>query len=643
MQENLGAHTEVLARSYRSAPAIIHWVNALFSAGQLPDFQDHETERSGWGRVEIAPLVAPDAEDDADEIPFRNPLSHARPDPENTRALREGRLIAGRINELVAARWATDSADAHAIGYGDILILIRKRTHLQALEQALTEAEIPFTGAARGTLLQTIECRDLLALLRFLHSPMRDLDLAQVLRSPIFGIGDDALMQLAARVHAQGGNWIAALEAAGSTPLLATAQRQLAEWRALARRLPVHDLLDRICSSGNLAARYESALPSTQAARVRGNLDRFIQLALTADSGRYPSLSRFIAELEAAQDDRNAPDEAPPPAQSAQVRIMTIHAAKGLEAAAVFLAQCGPVQDKAHSGWLVEWPAGDDRPSHFMLGAASGARDQLSQALLERRQARETAEQMNLLYVAVTRARQFLHISGFAHRRASSAGCWHELAGQAFDALPGCTQEETRRVYASGEPSPALRAPETPAAPSPDPRLRQAIDLSSVGTTRPSGEAAVQDAEATDRGSAIHWLIEQLCRGENSPTAARLAARLQKTPDAEEFAQWLDEARALIAAPELATFFDRTRIRRAWNEVPISHGRMHGAIDRLVDDGTTLWVLDYKTHRQPDAGSLLAEYRGQLLAYREGVRQLWPGRPVRAGLVLTQTRQWLEL
>ncbi|MGH8506354.1 MAG: UvrD-helicase domain-containing protein [Stenotrophobium sp.] len=643
MRQKLDAHTEIQSRSYRSAPAVIHWVNALFGAGHLPDFPPHDTARSGWGRVEIAPLVAADADDDASEGRFRNPLRQARPDPENTRALREGRLIAARIDELVQAHWATDGATARAIGYGDILILIRKRSHLHALEQALTEAKIPFTGAARGTLLQTIECRDLLALLRFLQSPMRDLDLAHVLRSPIFGVGDGELMQLATQVRERGGSWIAALEILAGTPLLALARQQLTEWRALARHLPVHDLIDRICSGGNLAARYESALPAVQAARVRGNLDRFIQLALTADSGRYPSLSRFIAELEASQHDQDAPDEAPPPAQSAQVRIMTIHAAKGLEAAAVFLAQCGPSQDTQRSGWLVEWPAGDDRPSHFLLGARSDARDDLTQSLLDCRRARERVEDMNLLYVAVTRARQFLHVSGFAHKRSSAAGSWHDLANTAFDALPDSAQDDTRRVYALGTsplaPEPAAARATAP----PDPRLRQPIDLCSGRNVRPSGEAQVQDAEATDRGTAIHWLIEQLCRGQTSPSPARLAARLQKNPGREEFALWLDEARTLVAAPELAAFFDRTRIQRAWNEVPISHRQSHGVIDRLVDDGTTLWVLDYKTHRQPDAGQLLAAYRSQLFAYREGVRQLWPGRKVCAGLVLTQTRQWLEL
>jgi ATP-dependent helicase/nuclease subunit A len=98
----------------------------------------------------------------------------------------------------------------------------------------------------------------------------------------------------------------------------------------------------------------------------------------------------------------------------------------------------------------------------------------------------------------------------------------------------------------------------------------------------------------------------------------------------------------MIAAPALARFFNAIQFKRAWNEVPLLVGDVAGVIDRLVDDGERLWILDYKTTRGADAPTLLAEYQNQLSAYRDGVRQLWPGREVRAGLVLTASAEWLE-
>ncbi|MGH8481211.1 MAG: PD-(D/E)XK nuclease family protein, partial [Nevskiaceae bacterium] len=114
-------------------------------------------------------------------------------------------------------------------------------------------------------------------------------------------------------------------------------------------------------------------------------------------------------------------------------------------------------------------------------------------------------------------------------------------------------------------------------------------------------------------------------------------------PAAADFGRWLDDARAVLSAPALAAFFDAARYRRAWNEVPVAADGAAGVIDRLVDDGTTLWVLDYKTHSRPQPAELLARYRPQLAAYAAAISAAWPGRPVRAGLVLTATRIFAPL
>jgi ATP-dependent helicase/nuclease subunit A len=99
----------------------------------------------------------------------------------------------------------------------------------------------------------------------------------------------------------------------------------------------------------------------------------------------------------------------------------------------------------------------------------------------------------------------------------------------------------------------------------------------------------------------------------------------------------------VIAEPGLAHLFDPARYRRAWNEVPVAVDGATAVIDRLVDDGEQLVVLDYKTHTRPDPAALAERYRPQLAAYADAVRAAWPGRPVRAGLVLTATRRWVPV
>jgi ATP-dependent helicase/nuclease subunit A len=670
MSASLHALTVPLNASRRSAPAIIDFVNALFEQtdlGTAIGFVRHSTFRSeDWGRIEVAPPIErgprPNAAENGTQ-PMRNPLTTPREVDEETRAQREGRQVAERIRTLIASRIAVrGDAGERAIHYGDVMILARSRTHLRAIEQALTEARIPYVGSSRGSLLDTAEASDLVALLRFLDAPHRNLELAHVLRSPLFAASDDDLVALANRsssVEHGPPVWFDLLDdVAVGRPALQRASTLLRAWLPLATRLPAHDLLDRIFAEADAANRYEAALPAVPAARVRANLGAFIQLALEADSGRYPTLAGFIDYV--GEMDRggivaaDAPDESPPPAAGAQVRVMTIHAAKGLEAAAVFLVNAGRVAVSRTPRWLIEWPAGAERPSHFLATGDAGEREPLSEELATLQRRREAREDLNLLYVAVTRARQFLHVSGFRASQAGDRSCWHDHAVQALERLAGNTAQPLAGAapatmhYGSGEVRHSFAAKTAASEPIADPRLQAPIP----GRTAPAGDPHAPtgdepfDAEAARRGSAIHRLLQMLSSGETTDETRlrrRLEAQLGETVDDAEFAAWLQAATAVVTAPSLALFFDRTRYQRAWNEVPFSDGGRDGAIDRLVDDGTTLWILDYKTDALSDSGTLITRHRPQLSRYAAAIGRIWSDRQVRCGLVAVQTRAWVEV
>ena len=667
MRQHLDAVTVPLNDSRRSAPAIIDFVNALFAPPELGDaigYTRHGTHRpQDWGRVEVAPLVEPEAAPAGELLPellLRDPLTTPRQFDETSRAEREGEQVAQRIRALVDSAVAVRGEHgARAIGYSDVMVLARSRTHLQALEQALTAANIPYVGSSRGTLLDTAEGRDLVALLRFLNAPHRNLELAQVLRSPLFSAADEDLVALAAAT-AEDQVWFEALPSvAAASPALRRALELLQAWLPLAAQLPAHDLLDRIYREADAAARYEAALPAVPAARVRANLGGFIQLALEADSGRYPSLTRFLDYLQdLARSRAEAPDEAPPPAGRGQVRVMTIHAAKGLEAPAVFLVNAGRVLAPRAPRWLVDWPSDAERPLQVVVPGRSGERDPLSEELIGQHKQREEREDLNLLYVAATRARQFLHVSGFRQANQGGRRSWHDYARQALEALGDGTAAPLAGIaqdtlhYGSGE-APAGEAA-APAAdlPADDPRLRAPIEFAAAaGAARPSagGEADSDEAidpQAVRRGNAIHLLLQWLSEAPQAAEASlrrRLQARLEGNVGDTEFSAWLDSARGLIAAPALRRWFDPAQYAKAWNEVPYADGERSGVIDRLVDDGETLWILDYKTTPQTDPALLAERYGPQLQAYAAAMRRIWLGRALCAGLVLTGTRSWLEL
>ncbi|WP_018231935.1 UvrD-helicase domain-containing protein [Thioalkalivibrio thiocyanodenitrificans] len=681
IRERLGGRPESLDRSWRSSPAVMDFVNRVFTAAPalreaLPDFHPHDTHLQNlWGRVEVWPLVEAET-DTGDATPpegLRNPLTTARADTGDDLHAWEGLGIARRIREMVAAGLMVGrGAQARPIGYGDITILVRNRTHVGAIEDALRDAGVPYLSAARGELLDHLEVRDLEALLRILITPHDDLALAQVLRSPVFSVGHGELEQLA---DAGSGPWHARLEALApalpdESPLRQAAEK-LGRWRLWSDALPVHDLLDRIFLDGNVLARYAAGSRPDRVPTVLASLIRFLELALEVDSGRYPSLVHFLSRLHGLRDQADAaPDTPPVRGASARVRIMTIHAAKGLEAPVIFLADAAAVpRDSKTYEALVDWPTGEDHPRLMRLLPRSGDLDRITADALDRYRAARAREDANLLYVALTRARQVLIVSASA--RARSNGGWYAHIREAVspeaattDGLPGRYTDGGIWVHETGQPPPSgsgavtdtpgsLPPPAGLASPlaraAPELEIAPSREAGGFGDRGPDSDRT-GDEDARLRGVAIHRLLEWLTSGQKEPDAAlcrRLAAEQALDPDHPELADWLAEARAVVADPALAAVFAPQPGTRDYNEVPLQYthadGRtVYGIIDRLRVTEERVLLVDYKTHRVADyaAARRLAErYAAPMALYAEGVRRLWPGRTVQGLLLFTHIRK----
>ena len=661
LQRQLAAVSQPLNVSWRSAPAIMDFVNRLFGAGplhaRLTHFAPHATHHQDlWGRVEVLPLVEPTpAAEPAWRDTLRNPLQEPRIVSYDQRHLAEGRLIARHIRALMEEGVAIGhEGEARPIQYNDIMILLRQRTHAADMEQALREAGIPYTGADRGTLLDSLEAQDMVALLEWLVAPFDNLALARVLRSPLFHCDHDDLIALA---REQRGNWRDRLAIVGPRqPQNAPLQRAcvlLEGWRERVGTTPVHDLLDRIFCEGDVLRRYEAAYPAHLRHRAAANLNRFLELALEIDNGRYPTIGHFVARLRSLrQQAQEAPDEGIPTQAEARVRIMTIHASKGLEAPVVFLADTANAHGAAKANQaLLDWPAAEARPVCFLLAGRKDQQDPFTRNLLERHAAAEAREDANLLYVAITRARQMLFVSGCRPNRGQDLG-WYGLIVESCD-----SSLDMPPVMESGRRPVALAAaPPAKATASIDPRLSQALTTvrQNEGFIAPSGEveaggqtAAATEEDGRSRGIAIHRMLQLLCEGVENVTQ-RVASELGRRDDDAELGDWFGEAQRVFRDPALAHLFDPGQYSAAYNEVPIQYaadGRMvYGIIDRLVVCGETVWLLDYKTHTVTDKAALasLAEgYRPQLTHYAQGVRRLWPQKRVHSGLLFTAVPEWV--
>ncbi len=660
LRTQLHAVDHSLSASWRSAPAIIDVVNRLFENGplrtRLPDFQTHTTHRTMlWGHVEILPLIAAaKIEPPSSPAALRNPLHRPRVLLKDQRHRQEGGMIAMQIQSLLERQTVVgQNKEARSLRYDDIMILVRRRKHVHAYEEALRAAGIPYVTASRGTLLDCIEIRDLVALLDILIIPYNNLNLASVLRSPLFECSDEDLMQLAAE---PGGNWLDRLFALAprlepGTPL-ARAAHWLPRWQDLAGQRPVHDLLDRIYSEGNVAARYEAAFPEHLRSRVRANLTRFIELALEMDSGRYPSLAAFLERLNTLKIlEEDAPDEVAEGTAAGNVRLLTIHAAKGLEAPVVFLADAAAAAPVARGYQvMVRWPAQAARPSHFYLCGKTSEADSVTAALLENEAREEQREQANLLYVALTRAKQALFISGCRAKRGENLGWYGAIAAQLGDVETICRSGWA--AFSGTQAAPAVLASSAEATVSVAAGLAAPLAIiPSDVEIAPSRSAVAMDKsvdgneEGRERGLGIHRFLQLLTDGTKYEPAfirQRVCIELNLDEKNQATAEWQAEAERLVKHPAFRAWFDPICYESAFNETPVyyySGDRLvHGVVDRLVVTADSCFLIDYKTHRNAAVEkleTLAAPYHEQLRLYREGIKRLWPDKTVRAFLLFT--------
>ncbi|MHB1231042.1 MAG: UvrD-helicase domain-containing protein [Burkholderiales bacterium] len=664
LKEYFGAHHLTQQASWRNAQPLLDVVNRVFEAEPaFPHFHPHRAKQTGLpGQVWLLPLEAAPAASEATSEALRNPLTTPLAEDTESANQREAERIATSIQAIVG-RWAiSDKGVRRPADYRDIMLLTRMRTHLRVYEEALKRANIPFLTSRKGGLLETLEARDLIALLEFLVLPCADLKLAQVLRTPLFEASDDDLLAL---VQNGEGSWWRRLcdliEAGGASAALKRAQALLDNWQRHTDQLPVHDLLDRIYHEGDVLACYRRVVPAAMADSVQANLLGFLELSLTLDGGRYPSLPKFIDELRVLRRarDEEAPDEGQVADAENAVHLYTVHGAKGLERPIVWLVDANRVPPaKDAYGVLVDWQPGADAPVHFSLTTRQDERGLARSPHFAREADLLAREELNLLYVAMTRARQYLIVSGSEAGSTPRASWYARIAGVIAPSLDLTPPDQA-----------PLAAPMTGATPA------IAIDaVQRLLDAAPACGRRVREIEtpAMLHGTLLHRLLEQLApSGTLSPNSSPArstpvgAPLLRSDPSAVPLAgerdlgslrehyslclhqEWCmtehdfealwHEAQIILGAPHLARFFDPAHYRRAWNELPfLTANGDFLRIDRLVEFENEIWVLDYKSTETATAATLAQAakpYRAQLENYLSAMQALFPGKQMHGGLI----------
>ena len=632
-----GAETVQQNETRRCPPPVVDVVNRLFGAEDFEGFEPHLAHYAKPGRVEVLPLAGKEAA----PLPAggaagpRNPLAQALVVEEDRRREQEAEML---VTKLLAIhrRWqVADDAEgrmSRPVQWRDFMILVRGRVHLATYERALRHAAIPFVTSRQGGLLDTLEALDVIALLEFLVSPFEDLKLAHALRSPVFSCSDEDLMAIAAAGESGSRDtWWQRLEriAGAGSPALARAHGLLARWLERSGSAPVHDQLDRIYFEADVLNRYALAVPAALQTTVRANLQAFMRRALETDSGRYPSLPRFLHELRDLRDapPEEAPDEGIVGDPGNAVRIYTVHGAKGLQAPIVWLLDAAAGQDPGRGyDALVDWPLDAEAPAYFSMFSRRREQSAAQARIADAEGTLAARENLNLLYVAMTRARQALIVSGSEGR--GRAGSWYEKVRAAVAAASGTT-DDADLVLAHGDElargGPAIAMVTTAAPADADPRLAMPLP---TGSRRPAPAG-----RGLAYGTHFHLLMERITAG---GPADRAAVQRGLGLSDREFAPMWDQAQRVREAPGLARFFDAKQHRRAVNEVSyVNEAGEVRRIDRLVELDDAVWVLDYKTGDSAALDpALMAEYRAQLAEYRDAMRLAYgPQRRVNAAIV----------
>ncbi|MEX0303529.1 MAG: 3'-5' exonuclease, partial [Leisingera sp.] len=594
------------------------------------------------GRVDLWPVVEKVEEDEDPD--WTSPVD--RPSSRHHTVILADR-IARSIKEMIetgvtipedgAERGTFQRRPVHA---GDFLILVQRRSDLfSEIIRACKKAELPIAGADRLKVGAELAVKDIAALLRFLALPEDSLSLAEVLKSPLFGWGEQALFDLAHRREAMY-LWPALRERAGEFP---ETMAVLDDLRANADFLRPFDLIERILTRHGGRQKLLGRLGP----EAEDGINALLSQALAYERTDVPSLTGFLVWMQT--DDLEIKRQMG--AAGNMIRVMSVHGSKGLEAPIVILPDTAKRRPPTDAEIMLAdgtpvWKLPKEQMPAAMLAAREAAQEKLQN------------ERLRLLYVALTRAEKWL-IVATAGDAGEQGDSWYRMVegamreGGAMECeTGGGTGLRLQHGEWDGLPLEIPAAVETQAHSLPEVFTRPAraylapapvLSPSDLGGAKAlAGDQGLDEEAAKARGSRLHLLLEHL-PGRAEAVWPQLAQNLlQGAEDTEEL---LGEASSVLKNPELSHIFQPDTLAEVPVTADLNGTRLHGIIDRLIVTPENVLAVDFKSNATvPETAQQCPEgLLRQMGAYAHALGQIYPGRSIETALLWTRTASLMPL
>jgi ATP-dependent helicase/nuclease subunit A len=661
--------------SFRSGPTILQSVDFVFRDETIyrsihsaaNGYPIHNSlDDAGPSLIDIWELQLPDKKDDIEgwRAPFDG-VSATSPE------VKLAKRIQAEIKSLIERGTMTGrSGDRRALRYGDMLVLVRRRGNaFDAVIQTLKHANIPVAGADRLKLTEHIAIIDLMNLADALLLPQDDLALAVALKSPLFGLTDDDLFQLASQ---RKGSLRQALDhhATDDSKFEAVLHRLKACETRVRLETPFAFYAWLLGGDGGRAR-----ILRRLGHEANDALDEFLELALGYERKAPASLQGFMAWLRAADTEVKRDMEI----SRDEVRVMTVHGAKGLEAPVVFLVDTTTSPSDAQRLKLIQLPGAGPHMPEVVVWAGKKADDPVDVAAARVAMLGETEDEYRrLLYVAMTRAADRLVVGGCMPGNMNTVRkfSWYDLIVKGLEnsglqlqeiETPAGTVKRYTRLEDVAVPEGTAAAPATivPAELPAWLRTSAPTDLSADSLLRPSdaiedegprvrtAESASARARALQRGTLVHRLLQSLpdlAADRRRDAAIRYLARNADGWTDGDRAVLAEQVLGLIDDPRFASVFaagSRAEVSIVGRLERPGHrpALVSGQIDRLVVTPSEVLIVDFKTNHAPrrQAAEAPAAYVRQLALYRAMLAKLYPQLPVRAALLWTETPELMEI